>query len=138
MVACSWFIQGTAAASAAAALVWSMHWKDSWSPVSLEPEANARAKPLQPGADTAGLLRPADHPLPASLHDPAAALLRHHRRAGHAGRRGAGRVAAGAEDLYRREPDVGAWAHLCDCGRADPGGRSEEHTSELQSLRHLV
>src|SRR5205814_9179671 len=41
------------------------------------------------------------------------------------------RARTSATTAPRRRPDVPAPAHL-------GGGRSEEHTSELQSLRHLV
>ena len=79
---------------ALASLVWRVHLRDS------HPEREPRAgqEPLRHRAHLPRLLRSADHPLPAQVHEPAAALFRRLRRAGHpGGQRHLGR-AAGAED----------------------------------------
>src|SRR5262245_63741650 len=54
--------------------------------------------------------------------------------------RGCLRLALPTEEPADEEPDVQEGAHhRRGCERKRPGGpRSEEHTSELQSLRHLV
>ena len=59
------------------------HLRDS----DQEREPRARQEPLRHRPHLPRLLRPADDPLPAEVHDAAAALLRHLRRAGHSGRR---------------------------------------------------
>ena len=61
---------------------------------------NPRAgqEPLRHRAHLPRLLRPADHPLPAQVHEPAAALFRRLRRAGHPGGQRDLGDAAGDED----------------------------------------
>src|SRR2546422_5413860 len=52
-----------------------------------------------------------------------------------------GRGAGGAEEAARRHDDVAGvrWLHRrSDRAHAQAAGRSEEHTSELQSRLHLV
>ncbi len=59
-------------------LVWRQHLRNSHH----ECESRARPVALRHRTDVPGLLRPDDHPLPAEVHDAAAALLRPLRRAG--------------------------------------------------------
>ena len=54
-------------------------------------ESRARQEPLRHRPHLPRLLRPADHSLPAQVHEPPAALFRRLRRAGHAGRQRHGR-----------------------------------------------
>src|SRR5205814_10286507 len=95
---------------------------------------------------------PAPHPpphSPLSLHDalPISELTLRQRKLGMAGRSaGAARLIG----LLSADPTIGDAAFAAPVTRAEQGGvdafsiraelrmRSEEHTSELQSLRHLV
>src|SRR3712207_8417596 len=75
---------------------------------------------------------------PRSTLFPYTTLFRSQPRAAHAGGGGAGRDRPDRAHALRARARAGGGAHADPAGRDRRHGRSEEHTSELQSRQYLV